>query len=50
MTFNWKRKDYHPSPLMLGIQIFLLILIIIGIILLCNQDAWVPKLVEYILK
>ena len=50
MTFNWKRKDYHPSPLMRGIQIFLLILIIIGIILLCNQDVWVPKVVDYILK
>ena len=48
MSFDWKR-NYHPSPLLRTIQIFLLILIVIGIILLCTQNLWVPKLVNYIL-
>jgi len=46
-NFNW--KDYQPSPLLKAIQIFLLILIIIGIGLLATQKMWVPKVVEYIL-
>src|ERR1035437_1950878 len=32
------------------IRIFLLVLIIIGIILLCTQNIWVPKLVDKIIK
>lgn len=32
------------------IRIFLLVLIIIGIVLLCTQKFWVPKLVEKILS
>jgi len=32
------------------IRIFLLVLIIIGIILICTQKIWVPKLVNYILS
>jgi hypothetical protein len=50
MNFHWKRKNYHPSPLLIGIQIFLLILIIIGIGLFSTQNVWVPKIVNYILK
>lgn len=49
MNLSWKRQNYHPSPLLRAFQIFLLILIIIGIILLCTQNFWVPKLVNYIL-
>ena len=42
--------NYQSSPFMRGVQIFLLILIIIGIGLLCTQKYWVPSLVDYILK
>ena len=46
---NWKRENYHPSRLLVGFQIFLLILIIVGITLILTQSLWVPKLVEYLL-
>lgn len=46
--FRWK-KDYHPSRFIRMTQIVLLILIVIGIILLCTQNLWVPRLVNYIL-
>lgn len=49
MSFNWKREDYHPSSALKAFQIFLLILIVIGITLIVTRDAWVPKLVDYIL-
>jgi len=49
MNIFIKKSDYRQTPLLLGIQIFLLVLIIIGIILFCTQDLWVPKLVNYIL-
>lgn len=50
MYFNFKRDNYHPSPLLIAIQVFLLNLIIIGIVLLVTQKLWVPKLVQYILR
>lgn len=43
-------QKYYSSPLMRSIQIFLLILIVIGIGLLLIKNIWVPRLVEYILK
>ncbi len=46
---NWKREKYHPSRLLVGFQIFLFILIIVGVALIFTQDLWVPKLVEYLL-
>ncbi|MCX6739379.1 MAG: hypothetical protein NT098_05035 [Candidatus Parcubacteria bacterium] len=46
---NWKRGNYHPSRILVGFQIFLLVLIIVGIALIFTQDKWVPKLVEFIL-
>ena len=42
-------KQYHPSPLIRVVQIFLLALIIVGIGLLLTQNMWVPKVVTYIL-
>lgn len=50
MNFHFNRKKYHPSKFIRIIQIFLLILIIIGIGLLLTQNIWVPKLVDFILK
>ncbi len=49
MSINFNRSDYHPSPLLKAVQIFLLILIIIGIGLLMTQKLWVPKVVDYML-
>ncbi|MES2214366.1 MAG: hypothetical protein V4465_03215 [Patescibacteria group bacterium] len=49
MFLHWN-KNYHPSPALRAFQIFLLVLIIIGIALLFTQDSWVPRLVEYILN
>jgi len=48
-NFNCLPKDYHPSPLLRGFQIFLLILIIVGLALIVTQNFWVPKLVGAIL-
>lgn len=42
-------KNYHPTPFIRFVQIFLLILIILGLGLLFTQHIWVPKLVGYIL-
>ena len=50
MLCNWKKEDYHPSPALKAFQVFLLILIVVGIALLVTRDSWVPKLVEYILR
>ncbi len=44
------KTDYHPSPLLRGIQIFLLILIVIGVGLLATQKFWLREVVEYILE
>lgn len=49
MSFNWKRGEYHPNPALKAFQIFLLILITVGIALIITRDTWVPKLVDYIL-
>jgi hypothetical protein len=50
MVSNWKRGDYHPSAVIKGVQILLLIVIIIGIGLILTQNIWVPKLVDYLLQ
>lgn len=50
MCFNWKKGEYHPSPALKAFQIFLLVLIVIGLGLLITQKSWVPKLVDYIVK
>ncbi len=50
MHFNFDRSEYHRGPLLKAIQIFLLILIVIGIGLIGTQKYWVPKVVEYILQ
>jgi|CXWL01.1.fsa_nt_gi hypothetical protein len=50
MHFNFTRGEYNPSSFIRAVQIFLLILILIGIGLLVTQKVWVPKLVEYILS
>ena len=49
MLSSWKKEDYHPSRALKAFQIFLLVLIIIGITLIITRDSWVPKLVDYIL-
>lgn len=49
MSSNGKKEDYRPSPELKAFQIFLLVLIIIGVALLITRDTWVPKLVDYIL-
>lgn len=45
----WNKNNYHPSPLLRGVQIVLLILILTGIGLLVTQDLWVSKFVDYLL-
>jgi hypothetical protein len=50
MFSHWNKDGYHPSPALKAFQVFLLILIIIGIGLLITKDRWVPKLVNYILE
>ena len=50
MNFHWKQGEYNPSPFLKAIQIFLLVLIIIGIGLLVAQKLWVPKVVAYLLR
>jgi hypothetical protein len=50
MFCNWKKGEYHPSKALKAFQIFLLILIIIGVTLLFTQKIWVPKIVGYIMK
>lgn len=50
MHFNPTSRGYHSTPLMRAVQIFLLVLIIIGVALLCTQKLWVPKLVAYIME
>ncbi len=49
-SFKARASEYHPTPLLKGIQIFLLILIIISIGLIISRDIWVPVLVESIIK
>ena len=39
------QEDNHLQ----GVQVFLLVLIVIGVGLLATQSHWVPKLVDYIL-
>lgn len=48
-NFNYRRKEYHTSPLLRGVQIFLFILIVAGIALLATQKIWVPKVVDFIM-
>lgn len=43
--FMWARRCNTR-----GLQIFLLVLIVIGCILLATQSLWVPKLVDYIIS
>lgn len=50
MQFNFKREDYHPTPLLHAIQFVLLVLIVVGIILIVTRDSWVPGLVESIVS
>lgn len=45
-----KAIEFRPSNLILVIRVFLGILIVIGVVLLCTQGLWVPKLVDHILK
>lgn len=40
---------YNQSKRMKALNIFLLVLIIVGVILLFTQDKWVPKVVNYLL-
>ena len=42
----WLRYTLHMKP----IQIFLAVLIVIGLVLLATQTLWVPKLVTWIVK
>jgi hypothetical protein len=46
MQFNFKKGEYHATPLLRAIQFVLLVLIIAGIILIVTRDSWVPGLVE----
>ena len=50
MTINFNREHYHPTPLLKAVQVFLLILIILGIGLIITQKMWVPSVVTYMLK
>lgn len=48
IKFQW--NNYHPSYILKCVQIFLSILIIMGIALIFTQKMWVPNVVEYILE
>ncbi|MDB5266589.1 MAG: hypothetical protein JWN89_404 [Parcubacteria group bacterium] len=49
--FRWCRpENYHPSPLLRSFQLFLLVLIIIGLFLLATERYWIGPLVSYILN
>lgn len=50
MNTYFKKEGYKQSGLLWTIQIFLLILIVIGVILLSTQKMWVPGLVAYIIE
>jgi hypothetical protein len=50
MFSHWNKEEYHPSPALKAFQVFLLILIVIGIGLLITQKMWVPKVVNYFLE
>ncbi len=50
MDHEFQNEGYHPTPLLRAVQIFLLILIMIGIALLGTQNIWVPKVVSYIIE
>lgn len=47
---NWKKHHYHQSRGMQALNIFLLILILIGIGLLFTKSKWVPSVVNYIIE
>jgi len=48
-TFTCYPKNYHPSFALRCFQIFLLILIVIGLALIATQKIWVPKMVDFII-
>lgn len=50
MWKHWDGNAYRPSKFLRGVQIFLLVLIIIGLGLLATNKIWVPKLVDKILE
>ena len=50
MNFNFKRGEHTSSPLLRGLQIFLLALIIIGVGLFISRNIWVPVVVESMIK
>ena len=50
MHFRFKHREYHPSPLLRGFQIFLLVLIVVGVGLLVTRNSWVPAFVEYLME
>ncbi len=50
MNFFQKCKDYHQGHALFAFQIFLLVLIIIGILLIATRNAWIPSVVGYILS
>ena len=50
MNYKFQHEGYHPSPFLRFVQIFLLILIVIGVVLLSTQSIWVPKVVSYIIE
>ena len=50
MLSDWNQENYHPTSLMRAIQVFLLVLIVVGVGLLLTQKTWVPKVTTYILQ
>jgi hypothetical protein len=50
MNFLKKSKEYNPSTRLFAFQIFLLVLIVIGILLIATRNAWVPSVVGYLLR
>ena len=49
MHLRCNEKNCQNDNHLQGVQVFLLVLIVIGVGLLITQSAWVPKLVNYIL-
>lgn len=50
MDVTYIHKEHQKHPWLFGVQIFLLILIVLGILLIATRSAWVPHLVAYLLS
>ncbi len=50
MAFTFTKDPNSSAPLLNTLQIFLLVLIVLGVMLLATQALWVPKVVDYLMQ